>query len=257
MLSLRGHSTHLRVNARLALIFGALLSTPGFSQTTATAPAPDSPAAPKTTQEPASPVKSKPKDGGSKDRLLFALPNFQTVEDGGKLPPMTAGQKYKLVVRSAFDPVQYPWYAMLAGIGQAENTDPSYGQGAEGYAKRYATNFGDGVTENFMVGAVFPSLLHQDPRFYQTSKGTFMHRLGYAMSRILVTRSDSGAEQFNYSEILGSTATATLVSYAYHPRDDRKLSSIATTWATQVGYDTLTCVTREFWPDLRRKIKRK
>lgn len=169
---------------------------------------------------------------------------------------MTAGQKYQLAFRGAFDWVQYPWYALLAGIGQAENSDASYGQGATGYAKRYATNFGDGVIENFMVGAILPAALHQDPRFYQTSKGGFAKRLGYAMSRIVVTRSDSGAAQFNYSEILGSSMTAAIATYSYHPHDERKLTDIASVWVTQLGYDTLTYVLREFWPDLRRKILR-
>jgi hypothetical protein len=205
---------------------------------------------------PTSPPPGTPKieNGTSNDRLLFALPNFQSVEDVGKLPPLTEGQKYKLVVRSAFDPVQYPWYAMLAGIGQATNSESSYGQGAEGYGKRYGLVFADGIMENFMVGAILPSALHQDPRFYQTSKGSFMHRLGYAMSRVVVTRSDSGKEQFNYSEILGSSMTAVFGGYTYHPRQDHNIGNVATVWVTQLSYDTLSYVTREFWPDIRRKI---
>ena len=220
----------------------------------------DSPqtSAPVSQQEPApTPTgRGTPKieNGTSNDRLLFALPNFQSVEDAGKLPPLTAGQKYGLVARSAFDPVQGPWYAMLAGIGQATNSEKSFGQGAEGYGKRYGTVFADGIMENFMVGAILPAALHQDPRFYQTSKGSFTHRLGYAMSRIVRTYSDSGTPQFNYSEVLGSAMTATIASYSYHPRDDRHIGNIATVWVTQLSYDALSYVTREFWPDIRRKL---
>lgn len=202
-------------------------------------------------------LEPKVQNGTSNDRLLFALPNFQTLEDLGHVPPLTAGQKYKLVARSAFDPVQFAWYGMLAGIGQATNSEPAFGQGATGYAKRYGAAFGDGILENFMVGAVLPSAFHQDPRFYQTSKGSAWHRLGYAMSRVVVTFSDSGKQEFNYSEVLGSSMTATIATYSWHPRDERTISNIATVWGTQIGYDTLSYVTREFWPDLRRWLLQK
>ncbi len=206
---------------------------------------------------PPQPGPAKVQNGTSNDRLLFALPNFQTVEDVGHLAPLTLAQKYKLVFRGAFDPVQYPWYGMLAGIGQATNSDAAWGQGAVGYAKRYGAAFGDGVLENFMVGAVLPSALHQDPRFYQTSHGSVWHRLGYAVSRVVVTYSDSGKQRFNYSEILGSSMTAAIATYSWHPHDERKLSDIASVWLTQLGYDTLTYATREFWPDLRRWLLKK
>src|SRR5579863_7689082 len=142
-------------------------------------------------------------DAGSKDRLFFALPNFLTLENSAHVPPMTVAQKYKVAVRSSFDYVQYPWYAALAGISQAQNSEPGYGQGAEGYAKRFGAAFADGTIENFTTGAILPSLLHQDPRYFQSGKGGFWHRTFYAASRNLVTRTDSGKNQFNYSEVVG------------------------------------------------------
>src|SRR5580700_11373719 len=146
--------------------------------------------------------------GTSKDRLGFVLPNFLTVENAGKIPPLTAKQKFAVVARGSFDWAQYPWYGFLAGISQAENSEPGYGQGAEGYGKRYGAAWADGTIENFWTGAILPSLLRQDPRFYQKGKGGFWHRTGYAMSRIVVTRSDSGNNQFNTSEIVGSAIAA-------------------------------------------------
>ena len=215
--------------------------------------------------------------GTSKDRLFFALPNFSTLEGAGKVPPLTTKQKFKLVFRSSFDYVEYPWYGVLAGISQAENTEPGYGQGWDGYAKRYGSAFADGTIENVMVGAVFPSLFHQDPRFYQSSQGGFFHRTGYAVSRIFVTRTDSGHSQFNYSEILGSALSATISTNAYHPRaftstrfdpatdqllyihheSDRTLSNTASVWGTQLIYDTITIEIKEFWPDIHRKLSHK
>jgi hypothetical protein len=194
---------------------------------------------------------------GSKDRLFYALPNFLTVENANQLPPLTAGQKFKLQARSQFDYVEIPWYGILAGFSQARNTSAGYGQGAEGYGKRYASEWADGSIENFMVAAVFPSVLHQDPRFYQSGKGSFWHRFGYAASRIVVTRTDSGREVFNASEIFGSVTAAAISTYSYHPRDERNLSNIGKVWATQIGLDTFTYTMKEFWPDIHRRFSRK
>jgi hypothetical protein len=208
-------------------------------------------------QDNKTPEKSEGTSGTSKDRLFFALPNFLTVENGANVPPLTTGQKFKIVTRSAFDYVQIPWYAALAGISQAQNSEPGYGQGAEGYAKRFGSAAADGIIENFMVQAVLPSLLHQDPRFFQESAGGFWHRTGYAVSRIFVTRSDSGHHEFNFSEVLGSGAAASISTYSYHPSADRTASNTMKVWGTQMGYDTMTLVIKEFWPDIRHKLSKK
>jgi hypothetical protein len=198
-----------------------------------------------------------PASGTSKDRLFYTLPNFLTLENAKQVPPLTAGQKFKVVARSSFDYVQYPWYGFLAGISQAENSEPGYGQGAAGYGKRFGAAMADGTIENFITSAVFPSLLHQDPRFFQSGKGGFWRRTGYAMSRVIITRGDSGNPQANFSEIIGSALSAGISTYSYHPHADRTLRNSASVWGTQVGYDTLTYVVKEFWPDVRRKIRKK
>jgi len=194
--------------------------------------------------------------GTSRDRLFFTLPNFLTLENANQVPPLTAGQKFKVVARSSFDYVQYPWYGFLAGISQAENSEPGYGQGAAGYGKRFGASTADGTIENFMTSAVFPSLLRQDPRFFQSGKGSFWHRTGYAVSRVIITRTDSGHSQVNYSEIIGSALAAGISTYSYHPHADKTLRNSASVWGSQVGYDTLTYFVKEFWPDIRRKIRK-
>jgi hypothetical protein len=195
--------------------------------------------------------------GTSNDRLFNVLPNFLTLENAEDLPPLSAGEKFTVVARGAFDYAQVPWYGLLAGISQAENSEPGYGHGAAGYGKRYAANVADGTIENFMVGALLPSVLHQDPRFYQSSKGSFSHRLGYAVSRIVITRSDAGTEQFNASEIFGSAISAGISTYSYHPQADRTVPNTVSVWATEIGYDTISMVVKEFWPDIRRMISRR
>jgi len=192
--------------------------------------------------------------GTSKDRIFYTLPNFLTLENAGHDPPLTPAEKFKVVARSSFDPVEFVWYGALAGMGQAENSEPAFGQGADGYAKRYGMQFADGTIENFMSKAILPSLLHQDPRYFQLGKGGFWHRVRYAASRIVITRSDSGQPQFNYSEVFGAAAAAGISTFTYHPRDERNLRSAADVWVTQMSFDALGFVVIEFWPDIRRKL---
>jgi hypothetical protein len=196
----------------------------------------------------------KPPAGTSKDRLFFLLPNFLTLENAGHVPPLTAAQKFKASARGTFDPIEFAWYAALAGIGQAQNSEPSFGQGAEGYAKRYGVEFADGTIENIMAQAVFPSLLHQDPRYFQMGKGGFWRRSGYAIERVFVTRSDSGHKQFNFSEILGAATASGISTFTYHPKGDRNLGTAVDVAGTQVAFDCLSYFVKEFWPDLRRKL---
>jgi hypothetical protein len=219
----------------------------------------------KTTSESAGP-------GTSNDRLFFALPNFLTLENAGQVPPLTTKQKFAVVTRGSFDYIQIPWYAFLSGINQAQNSEPGFGQGWAGYGKRFAASFADGTIENYMTAAIFPSMLRQDPRYFQSGHGSFAYRSLYAVSRNLVTRSDSGKSQFNYSEIVGGALAATISTYSYHPRgkyvttttpgvlkyipSDRTISNTAKVWATQYGYDTMTLVIKEFWPDIRRKLRK-
>jgi hypothetical protein len=277
----------------IAVLLASFLSLPSAAQQT---PPPSNPTAPvPASQTPSDSDKDKDKNKGgqnagdqgknagtsnagtSNDRLFLALPNFLTLENAGNVPPLTTGQKFKVVARGSFDKIEFPWYGVLSGISQAENSEPGYGQGWEGYGKRYASAFADGTIENFMTSALLPSILHQDPRFFQSSEGGFGHRAGYAISRIFVTRTDSGHSQFNYSEIVGSALSAAISTNTYHPRSfvttrfnpttdtltyvynasSRTLPNTASVWGTQVLYDTITIVIKEFWPDVHRKMKNK
>ena len=234
---------------------------PAPAATPATTPA----APPAAGQDASKPADQKPADQNakpdaaatSKDRLFYAMPNFLTLEDTQHVPPLTTGQKFKVVARGSFDPFQFFWYGLLSGINEANGSEPGYGNGFQGYAKRYGASFADGTIENFMVGAVMASALRQDPRFYEKSEGSFMHRVGYAVSRIFITRGDSGRAEFNASEIFGSAIAAGISTYSYHPHADKTLDNTGKVWGTQVGYDGLTLVIKEFWPDLRKKFGKK
>lgn len=210
--------------------------------------------------------------GTSNDRLFFTLPNFLTLENSKHVPPLTSKQKFAVVARGSFDYVQFPWYAFLSGISQAENSEPGYGQGWEGYGKRFGSAFADGTIENFMTAAVLPSMFHQDPRYFQSGHGGFGRRTFYAVSRNVITRGDNGKNEFNVSEVVGGALAAAISTYSYHPKgqfvttttpgvlkyipSDRTLTNTAKVWGTQYAYDTLTLVIKEFWPDIRRKIRK-
>jgi hypothetical protein len=235
------------------------------------------------TQQPADKEKSqdkdKPKDtneqgkvaGTSNDRLFYTLPNFLTLQKG-HLPPLSVKDKFKVVALGTFDPVEFPWWGIIAAIDQAADSEPAFGQGWRSYAQRYGTVAGDSMVENFMVGAVFPSVLHQDPRYYQSGQGGFFRRTGYSISRIFVTLGDSGHKQFNFSEVFGAGTAAAISTYTYHPRhniistptnprdfipSDRNFDNVISTWGTQLALDTTTLVIKEFWPDIHRKISPK
>jgi hypothetical protein len=193
--------------------------------------------------------------GTSNDRLFWTLPNFLTLENVKQAPPLTSKEKFKVLIRTSFDYVEYPFIAFLAAISQAEDSESGYGQGAAGYGKRYGAYFADNTIENFWTGAILPSLLHQDPRYYQLGKGGFFQRSGYALSRQFVTHSDSGHTQFNFSEVVGSMISAG-ISNTYHPVGDRTFGNTMSVWWTQVAWDSVASVVKEFWPDIRRKASK-
>jgi len=162
------------------------------------------------------PAPAQPKN----DRLFFVVPNYSTVENREKVKPLSAKAKFKLSAKTMSDPVTVSFLGTLALIGQARNTDSSYGQEFDGYAKRFGKLYADSGIGTLMTTSVFPALLHQDPRYFRNGTGSKWHRLLYSAEQILVTRSDSGETQFNYSEIVGN-AVAAGISNAYHPANQR------------------------------------
>jgi len=216
------------------------------SATPQTNPADD----PMAVQGPPAPAPQAPEN----DRIFWTLPNYMTVENSSKLPPLTSRQKFKLVAQGTFDPVELVFIGGEASVYQAFNTNPTFGQGFVGYAKRYGLAFTDNAIENFMTSAVFPSALRQDPRYYQMGKGRFLHRAAYAALRVFTIRGGSGKTQFNFSEILGAGVAAG-ISNAYHP-GPQTMGTSAHTWATQIGWDSVAYEMKEFWPDIHRLLSR-
>jgi len=193
-----------------------------------------------------------PKD----DRLFGVLPNNLTVENEAQVPALGSKGKFKLVAKNSFDPVIFPFIGFIALVGQVQNSEPEFGQGPVGYGRRYGTAFGDSTIGSFMTGAIFPSLFRQDPRYYQLVHGGLKRRALYAVSRIVITRTDSGRDQFNSSEILGNFVAAG-ISNAYHPAQDRSFTNTVSIWGTGTGWDTVANLAEEFWPDIHVWLKQK
>ena len=191
--------------------------------------------------------------GTVNDRIFDVLPNYGTVENAKDLPPLTKGQKFRLATAGVFDWAAYPFNGVLSGIAQAKNDPKQWGQGWGAYGKRYGASFADNSIATYMTTAIFPSLLHEDPRYYQLGKGSFGHRAYHAVNRLFVVRTDSGHERFNFSESIGN-ATAAAISNVYHVPEDRTASRNATTFAFLTLYDGLSNELKEFWPDIRRKV---
>jgi hypothetical protein len=191
--------------------------------------------------------------GTVNDRIFEVLPNYGTVENAQALPALTSGQKFRLATASVFDWAAYPFNGALAAIAQAKNDPKEWGQGWAAYGKRYGANFADNSIGTYMTTAIFPSLLHEDPRYYQLGKGRFLHRAYHGINRLFVTRTDSGHDRFNFSESIGNAAAAA-ISNIYHVPSDRTASRNATTFGFLILYDGLSNELKEFWPDIRRKV---
>jgi len=154
-----------------------------------------------------------------KQRAFGIVPNFY-VSYVDEAAPLTSAQKFQLALRTATDPVSVASVSVIAGINQATDRFSGYGQGAEGYAKRYGasyTNFASGL---FIGGAVLPSLFKQDPRYFYKRSGTTRSRLLYAVSHVVICKGDNQKWQPNYSSLLGDLAAGG-ISNLYIPERDR------------------------------------
>lgn len=191
--------------------------------------------------------------GTVNDRIFEVLPNYGTVENAGSLPLLSSGKKFRLATASVFDWAAFPFNGVLAAVAQAKNDPESWGQGWGAYGKRYDASFADNSIGTYMTVAVFPSLFHEDPRYYQMGKGSFSRRATHAVTRLFVTRTDSGNTRFNYSESIGNAAAAAF-SNIYHPAEDRTAARNASTLGFLILYDGLSNELKEFWPDIRRKV---
>jgi hypothetical protein len=178
-------------------------------------------------------------------RVLGVIPNFY-VSYAPNAAPLRAKHKFQLAWKSASDPITFAGVAFFAGVDQAADRYGAYGQGAEGYAKRFGATYGDVFTATFIGGAVMPSLLKQDPRYFYKGTGSKKSRLLYAIASSVICKGDNGKWQPNYSNVVGSFAGSAL-QYTYTPPGDRTgTNGIVGGALIRMGETSLAGVLQEF-----------
>jgi hypothetical protein len=151
---------------------------------------------------------ANPGEGQQTKRILWIVPNFRAVSAGAELPRQSVKEKFKTGALDSFDYSSFIFAGIQAGIGQASNAYPAFRQGAAGYGRYYWHTFADQTDENLWVEGIVPTVFRQDTRYYTLGHGGFIKRGFYAVTRTVITRTDSGKETFNVSEILGAGTAA-------------------------------------------------
>jgi len=185
-------------------------------------------------------------------RLFWVFPTYN-VTDNGSHAPLTASGKWRLYAKDVTDPFSFGWVAFEAGIAQANNNFPGYGQGAAGYGKRLGAGSADAATGGFFGTFLFPSLLHQDPRYYRVGSRPFKKRLANALMEPVLTHNDSGTRAFNWSGILGSIARSSL-SNAYYPEGNRGVGATFSRVGMSIPFSMIDELFNEFGPNLQKKL---
>jgi len=181
-----------------------------------------------------------------KQRIFGALPNFYVTYDPAA-PPLTSKQKFKLAWKATTDPINIAVAAGTAGMEQAQNSSPGYGQGVQGYAKRFGAAYADSVTGTFLGAAILPSLFKQDPRYFYKGTGTVRSRMLYALAASVICKSDNGRWQANYSVIVAGFVSAGISNLYYAPAADRGRPALTVENALiGIGSSAVTNVLQEF-----------
>ena len=199
---------------------------------------------------------TKEQKGKQTKRMAYVVPNFAAVSAYKQLPPLSTKGKFSLAFEDSFDYSSFVWTGIIAAQDYGLDSYPELGTGFAGYSRYYWRGFFDGVSGTYFTEAIVPALSHEDPRYYTMESGGFGRRLAYALERVVVTKTDSGGESFNWSEVGGNALEAAL-SNAYYPPQERSASKTAQNWATQIESAALNNIAKEFWPDFRRKVLRR
>jgi len=189
-------------------------------------------------------------EGRQTNRIKGVVPNFGAVSANTQLPPLSTKGKFWLATEDSFDYSSFIWTGILAGQEFGLNNFPEFGQGMAGYGRYYWHTFVDGASGTYLTEAIVPWITHEDPRYYTMGHGGFFRRAGYALSRVVITKTDSGGASFNWSEVGGNAVEAGLAN-AYYPPEERGMRQTAINWGAQLESAALNNIAKEFWPDIR------
>ena len=186
-------------------------------------------------------------------RILWIFPNYRAVSADTQLPPLSLKEKFWLATQDSFDYSSFVSAGMMAGASQANKSYPEFGQGAKGYGRYFWHAVADQAVGNYLTEAIVPAMTREDPRYYTLGHGGFFKRTSYAVSRLLVTRTDSGHRTINLSEIVGNGAGAG-ISDLYYPSRERTWTKTGQKWVTQIALDGVFNIVKEFWPNINHAI---
>ena len=181
-------------------------------------------------------------------KVLGFIPNYWVVyqpPNGQAIVPIPVKLKFQISLKFEINPIAFAGAAFLAAVDQAANSSPNYPQGWKGYAQRFGANYADGFTDILFGGAVLPSVLHQDPRYYYQGTGTKRSRLMHALSFPFICKGDNGNRQPNYSSMGGDLISASL-SNLYYPDKDRGVGLVFRNFAVGTGVRSISTVLQEF-----------
>jgi hypothetical protein len=186
-------------------------------------------------------------------RVVGVVPAFNVATFDTKTP-LTSGEKFYIFWRGTLDPYTLIVPAVKAGIYNAADLNSGFGSGASGFFQRYGAAVADGTSSRFFRNWFYPVLLHEDPRYFRIAKGTTKERMTYSLTRVFITRTDSGNTRFNWSKML-SQFTSSGLSNLYYPEENRgagfTFTGIAFGYLGEAGWN----VVKEFWPDISAKRK--
>jgi hypothetical protein len=185
-------------------------------------------------------------------RALGVVPMFG-MTSVKNAPPLSTKQKAELMARTMYDPFTFVAAGLTAGVGQATNSFAPYGQGAEGYGKRYGAALADGTDSNLWSNFIYPVIFKQDPRYFRVGEGPIKLRIYSAFKQEFVARKDSGGYTFHFSNVLGAF-TAGTISNTYYPQSDRGVGLTVSRASIALGYGCLGDLFLEFWPDIQGKL---
>ena len=188
-------------------------------------------------------------------RILGVMPEFNTSNDVDAVP-LTAKQKFSLAYKSAIDPASFLTSALVGGFGQLTASYHEYGQGVEGYAKYFGAAYADSFDGTMLGNAIFPALLHEDPRYFRKGSGGFRKRAGYAILTTVRCKTDSGKWAPNYGNVLGNLAAGG-ISNLYYPEEDRGALLTFERAFTVTAEGAIGAMFYEFWPDVAHHFRKK
>lgn len=187
--------------------------------------------------------------------MMGVMATFNTTLNKDALP-LSPGQKFQLFFKSASDPWPFMLSGVVGGIGQANNDEPEWGQGVQGYAKRFGAAYSDYFIGNFFGNAVLPSLLHEDPRYFQKGTGNRTTRFLWAAASTVWCKRDKGGWGPNYANVGGNLIGAA-IARAYYPASERTVTDTITDGLTVSAEGIVGAEVIEFWPDMVRSYRRK